>query len=111
MKTVIKKARKGQYERKYRTTGKTGPASECVTKKMEKPTAQSADELREKILQLIASATLADHIGDMWEALEKVAKDIGEEGLMEYENNYSEVRKKLFLRGIKTVYGTDVWSG
>lgn len=40
MKTVIKKARKGQYERKYRTTGKTGPASECVTKKIDKPTAQ-----------------------------------------------------------------------
>lgn len=59
------------------------------------------------ILSLVASATLCDHMGDMWNDLNFVLKEMGEDDLLE---EFDELPKKLHLRGIKTVYGSEVWS-
>ena len=67
----------------------------------------TAEQLKQKILELIASATLADNMGDMWDDLNKVAEDIGEKDLVE---DYDELPKKLYQRDIKTVWGSEVWS-
>lgn len=67
----------------------------------------NAEEYKNKILQLIASATLSDHMGDMWDDLNKVAEDIGEGELV---SDHDELPKKLHERGITTVWGTEVGS-
>jgi len=62
----------------------------------------TAKEYHEKILQLIASATLADHLGDLWDDLNKLAEDIGEADLVE---DYDDISNKCAKRGITTIWG------
>lgn len=62
---------------------------------------------REIILSLVASATLSDNMGDVWDDLRTALKKIGEEELANADIEY-ELPELLAQRGIKTIYGTSL---
>jgi len=68
---------------------------------------KTAEDYKNIILSLVASATLADHMGDMWDDLNQALKLIGEDELLEADYE-SELPNLLHKRGIKTIWGTEV---
>lgn len=80
---------------------------------------KTAQEYHNLILSLAASATLADHMGDMWSDINKVLEDIGEKELADADHEIdeenedegtasSEFTRILAGRGIKTVWDTEI---
>lgn len=71
-------------------------------------------DYKQKLYALIASATISDHMGDMWEDIYKVLKDIGDTELIDADRDYddeegrTEFDKILNARGVKTVWDTEV---
>ena len=66
---------------------------------------KTPEEYHKLILSIVASATIADHMGDMWDDLNKVLEEIGEKELTE---DHDELHDKLAKRGIKTVWGSEL---
>lgn len=75
------------------------------------------DKYKKALLSLAYSATLCDHMGDMWSDINKVLKDVGETELAEADHEYGDEDENgdcdseftLFMkkRGVKTVWGVD----
>lgn len=66
---------------------------------------EKVEDYKRLLLELVASATLADHMGDMWNDLNRALKIMGEDDLLE---DHDELSKKLFQRGITTIWGTEI---
>lgn len=57
------------------------------------------------LLQLIASLTLADHMGDVSNEIQKALEQLGE--TPEWDD-FPELQKWLHAKGITTLYGTSI---
>lgn len=71
------------------------------------------DKTLKILLQLVASATLADHMGDMWDDLGEALKKVGRkdlEKLMWVDDENHELAHQLAKEGITTIWGTEVAS-
>lgn len=69
---------------------------------------------KQVLINLAASATLADHMGDMWNYIIEALDQVGvkpPEGLV-YADNYEEALAKWLRKehGATTVWGTEVGS-
>lgn len=73
----------------------------------------TAKEYHNIILSIVASASLADHMGDMWNDLNEVLGMIGEIEIRDADQEYDEEQESSELsrifrkRNIKTVWGSD----
>lgn len=64
-----------------------------------------AASLRALALQFAASLTLADHLGDVSESLDKFLREAGVP--MAWED-FPDLQRQLAARGVTTLYGTSL---
>jgi len=66
---------------------------------------------KELLLSLIASMTLADHMGDVCDDVQTVMDKMGIECSVDLsgEGDAQDFKRLLHNMGAKTVYGTEIW--